>query len=345
MRPRTWQDEYGRVDRAAPQDARTVAVPFLGRVNDPHRSLYGTLSFSLPRVRPTLIHAEEEPDSLTAVQILLARRLFAPHTPVILHTWQNVLRPKSWYVEAITRWVLRRADAILCANQEAVAVLGRMGYHGPTAVITPVGVDVDLFHPQQRTTHDQPFTAVYAGRFQPEKGIETLLQALALLGGDARCWLIGGGPAHAALQAEVQRLGLGERVVFVPPVPAEQMPNLLAQVDALVLPSRSTQVWREQFGRVLVEAMACGVPVVGSDSGAIPEVVGPAGLIFPEGDAAALAECLQRLRGTPDLRDRLIALGLDRARTVYSQACVAAQTAAFYRRIAQEVRPCASAST
>ncbi|MFN3763829.1 MAG: glycosyl transferase family 1, partial [Anaerolineae bacterium] len=91
-----------------------------GRTNDPHRALYQTWTFGLRAVRPHIIHAEEEPDSLAAMQIILARRLFAPQAKLILHTWQNVNRPKRWYVWRVTRVSLREADAILCANREAV---------------------------------------------------------------------------------------------------------------------------------------------------------------------------------------------------------------------------------
>jgi glycosyltransferase involved in cell wall biosynthesis len=92
-------------------------------------------------------------------------------------------------------------------------------------------------------------------------------------------------------------------------------------------------VWKEQFGRVLIEAMACKVPVIGSDSGAIPEVIGNAGLIFPEGDADALADRLRRLMASPALRLELATRGYARMRGLYTQERVAAQTAELYRQV------------
>src|SRR5260221_14335510 len=97
-------------------------------------------------------------------------------------------------------------------------------------------------------------------------------------------------------------------------MPPARLAAQFCQIDALVLRSLTTPVWKEQFGRVLTEAMACGVPVVGSSSGAIPEVIGEAGLIFPEGDAAALAGCLAKLQQPPALRLALAQRGLARAR-------------------------------
>jgi glycosyltransferase involved in cell wall biosynthesis len=112
------------------------------------------------------------------------------------------------------------------------------------------------------------------------------------------------------------------------------MPQQLAALDVLVLPSRATPVWKEQFGRVLTEAMACRVPVVGSDSGAIPEVIGEAGLIFPAGDASALAGCLARLQAEPALRAELAERGYQRVLRHYTQAGLAERTAQFYRQLA-----------
>ncbi len=104
-------------------------------------------------------------------------------------------------------------------------------------------------------------------------------------------------------------------------------------LDVLVLPSRTTSVWKEQFGRVLTEAMACKVPVVGSSSGAIPEVIGDAGLVYPEGDIRELAECLRLLMQSRELRGRLSERGYKRVKSLYTQDVIAEKTDALYRRI------------
>jgi glycosyltransferase involved in cell wall biosynthesis len=111
------------------------------------------------------------------------------------------------------------------------------------------------------------------------------------------------------------------------------MPNLYAQADVLVLPSRGTPVWKEQYGRVLLEAMACKVPVIGSDSGAIPEVIGDAGMIFKEDDANSLAHCFQRIIGNTALQKDLGERGFKRVTSFFSQQEIARKTNEFYRRI------------
>jgi glycosyltransferase involved in cell wall biosynthesis len=333
VRPAVWQDEYGKVSvNPVVPGCQVLRTPMLGRTNDPHRALYRTITFGLRAIRPHIIHVEEEPDSLAALQVTVARRLFAPRAKLILHTWQNINRPKRWYVRLVARTCLRAADGILCANQEAAHVLRQMGYQGEAEVIPPIGVDTRIFRPRQPHPASETFRVAYAGRFVPEKGLDTLLEAVARLGSEVELWLIGDGPQRAVLQALARDLGINGRVCWVPPVSSEQMPELLAQVSAVVLPSRTTPVWKEQFGRLLVEAMACQVPVIGSDSGAIPEIVGDAGLLFPEGDAEALTKCLEQLRRFPDLRTDCIRKGLERARLLYSQEAVADQTANFYRR-------------
>jgi glycosyltransferase involved in cell wall biosynthesis len=333
FRPSSWRDEYGvaQLGAEAPSAYRVMSAPLIGRPNDPHRALYRSFTFALRQIRPEIIHAEEEPDSLTGLQIALARRVFAPRAKLLWHTWQNINRPKTWHVQAITNFNLRQADAILCANQEAVAVLRQLTYTRPAPVIPPQGVDVTLFHPiEPRALHER-FTIGFVGRFAPEKNVDLLLQAVRQLAQPVRVLLIGNGPQRPQLEEQARAIDVP--IVFVEPVLPDQLAMLYHQLDVLVLPSRTTPVWKEQFGRVLIEAMACGVPVVGSDSGAIPEVIGEAGLIFPAGNAGALAKSLRRLIVTPDLCAALAQQGLTRVRQFYTQAQIVKQTIEFYRQV------------
>jgi glycosyltransferase involved in cell wall biosynthesis len=108
------------------------------------------------------------------------------------------------------------------------------------------------------------------------------------------------------------------------------LPAFLNALDLFVLPSETRPNWREQFGRAAVEAMSCGVPVIGSDSGEIPTVLGDAGITFPEGDAWSLAAQLGRLLSDPSLRADLGRRGRQRALNLYSLEQVAAQHQAAY---------------
>ena len=125
--------------------------------------------------------------------------------------------------------------------------------------------------------------------------------------------IAGTGPEQVALKDLAQRLGLLDKVTFLGKVSSTAMPAVYASMDVLALPSRTTTTWKEQFGRVLIEAMACRVPVIGSDSGEIPNVIGDGGLVFPEDDAAALADLLIVFAQQPILREHLARRGYERA--------------------------------
>jgi glycosyltransferase involved in cell wall biosynthesis len=136
------------------------------------------------------------------------------------------------------------------------------------------------------------------------------------------------------LHAYLAEHHLAERVTFHHHIPSEEMPAFYKALDALVLPSLSKPNWKEQFGRVLIEAMACGVPVVGSDSGEIPRVIGDAGMITPEGQATALAQALASLRDDNSLRQKLGRAGRERVLATYTHTRIAEATCEVYRWLA-----------
>jgi glycosyltransferase involved in cell wall biosynthesis len=338
IQPRLWRDEFVQIEQhdSAGDRITSSTVRMVGSPADPHRALYRSLTFAMRGFRPHIIHAEEEPDSLAALQIALARRVFAPHARLLLHTWQNVDRYKSWPVRAVMHLTLAAADAVFCANREATGLLRHWGYVRPAPLIPAIGVDTETFLPcaPRPTTL---FTIGYIGRLVPEKGVETLLDAAAVLLAQPcprtlKIDIVGAGPWQPALQEHATRARLGDHVRFAGPISPTQVPHYLCDLDVLVLPSRTTPVWKEQLGRVILEAMASGIPVVGSDSGAIPEVIGDAGLIFPEGNAAALAQCLTDLSGDYALWTELRQKGLQQAQR-YSHRQLAEDTVAFYREI------------
>jgi glycosyltransferase involved in cell wall biosynthesis len=338
VRPSNWEDEYGDKRPAkTSQKYRTVSIPMIGKTNDPHRAFYGTFTFAAPSTKPNIVHAEEEPESLAALQIALAVRTLAPRAKLVFHTWQNMNRPKKRFVLFVARTSFRCANAILCANSEARKVLAEMGYAGITAVIPPQGVDLTVFRPPSSLVEEprDGVTIGYVGRFVKEKGLDTLLEAIHTLNTSVKVklLLIGGGRYRNNLEEQIRSLKLSNQVEFIAPVPPEKLPGFLSRVHALVLPSRTTTVWKEQFGRVLIEAMACKVPVVGSNSGAIPEVIGDAGLIFEEGNPASLATCIKGLAESASFRRELSEKGYMRAKNLYSQEIVAEQTVDFYRKL------------
>lgn len=335
VRPKVYDDAYSSSSlQNCPTHAyRTLFVPLIGNHTDPHRVLYGSLTFAMLSFKPDIIHCEDEPDSLSALQIILARRLLAPASRMILHTYQNVNRPKGFMVRSVLASSLKGSDAILCANSDAVSVLKQYGYTGITEVIPHEGVDTTFFKPIKAQKPFDLFTVMFAGRFVPEKGIDILFHAIKSLDRDVRLLMVGTGPEEYKLRLLAEKLGIIDHIAFHGSHKPSEMPLLINQADVLVLPSKSTPVWKEQYGRVLLEAMACKVPVIGSDSGAIPEVIGDAGLIFMEGNVGSLVQCLHSIMESSDLREDLAERGYIRAKVVFNQKEIAGKTAVFYRRI------------
>lgn len=330
--PRSWRQggHLLRLERAHTAGYRLIVAPiaFSGRF---HLHFYPTLASILSETRPTLCHIDEEPYNLaTYLAVRAARRLGAR---TVFFTWQNLRRRYPPPFRCMESYVYRNADGAIAGSQGAADVLRSKGYIGPLRVIPQFGVDPTVFHPVSRPDHEGTLSVGYAGRLVREKGLDTLVEALATLRGSWKLVLCGVGPMRDELVARFSALGLAERVTYNGQVPSKDMPNYLAMMDVLVLPSLTRSNWKEQFGRVLIEAMSCEVPVIGSDSGEIPRVIGDGGLVFPEGDARALRGLLAMLRAAPARRRDLGVKGRKRVLANYTQAEIGAQTVAFYRAV------------
>lgn len=329
--PPSWNDRGGRVPlervHTFGYDLEAIPIAFTGNY---HMHFYPTLARRMRAFRPDVVHIDEEPYNLATWHAM--RLSVGVGARALFFTWQNLLRrypPPFRWMEAYN---YRRAAYAIAGSQEAVAVLRAKGFAGPVAVIPQFGVDTDRFAPAENAPAlGAPFTVGFIGRVVPEKGVGLLLDAVSAMGGDWRLVYIGEGPARAELAGRVQAMGLGTRVAFYPRIPSVEMPAALRQLHVLVLPSVTRPNWKEQFGRVLIEAMACGVPVIGSSSGEIPNVIGDAGLLFPEGDAEALRNALVRLRDDGDLWRALAAAGRARVLAEFTHARVAQKTYRVYR--------------
>jgi glycosyltransferase involved in cell wall biosynthesis len=164
-----------------------------------------------------------------------------------------------------------------------------------------------------------------------EKGLLVLLDALADLKGEWRLHVIGSGPLENAAQRRAEQLGLQRKIKWERGVPSTLIPERMRTFTLLAQPSLTRRHWKEQFGRTLMEAMACGIPVVGSNSGEIPNVIGDAGLAVPENDPSALRGAIERLLEDAQLRRELAQRGRQRVLECYTHARIAEQTVAAYR--------------
>jgi glycosyltransferase involved in cell wall biosynthesis len=337
--PPAWGDlPYEPPDAPEPFDTVIQPIALNGRN---HWHWYrGGLGSVMESIRPDLVHIDEEHYSFVTYQVL--REATARGIPALFFTWQNLFKRYPWPFRAIEQYVFSHTLGAIAGNQEALQVLRRKGYTRSVAVIPQFGTDPSTFQPapsalrQQLGLDPEALVVGYVGRLIPEKGLDTLLDAmLPLMARDPRRRLLfaGSGPWQETASARIQAAGMADRVVFVPWMPSARMPELMNALDILVLPSLTTPRWKEQFGRVLTEAMACEVPVVGSSSGEIPHVVGTAGKVFPEGDVDALRFILDELLTDASTRRDLGQRGRERVLAHYTQEAVARSTLGFYREL------------
>jgi glycosyltransferase involved in cell wall biosynthesis len=336
--PPSWRLEgrEQRLERVHLRGYRLVEAPI--RFNGSfHFFHFPTLGRLLRQERPDLVHVDEEPYNLAT--FLAFRAALGVRARPLFFTWQNLLRSYPPPFRWMERRVLARTRYAILGNREAGRVLAAKGYRGPSRVIPQFGVDPDTFSPASRPGTAAGRVVGFVGRLVEEKGLFELLDAAAGLGGDWELRLIGSGPLEAPLRAYAEALGIAGRVRLLGSMPSTSMPAALRELDVLALPSRTQPNWKEQFGRALVEAMACGVAVIGSDSGEIPEVVGEAGLVVGEGDVPALRQGIQRLLDDRELRCELARMGRERVLRRYTQRGVAQATAEVYREVMGQATP------
>jgi len=338
--PSSYAGDLGRITLAPIETEACRVVPLPVHLDrSPHLMFYGGLRLLMSE-HWDMVHCWEEPYVVAASQI--ARR--APRrAALVFSSFQNLVKtyppPFSW----MERQVLRRADGWIAFGRTVHdAQLARDGYGSLPSRTIPPGVDTLAFTPNADARArvragrgwDESVPVIgFAGRFVPEKGLAVLMQALSQLATPWRALLVGGGPELPALQAfSAAHPG---RVSIAAGVTHDEMPAYLNAMDVLCAPSQTTARWREQFGRMLIEAMACGVPVLASRSGEIPHVLGDAGILLPEADAAGWAAALTRVTADDGLRRDLADRGLRRARTEFAWAVVARRHLEFFDELTE----------
>ena len=273
MKPRLEGAPAGRGGTGGAGGYRLVVEP-MALNGHFHTHFTPRLAARVREVRPQILHMDEEPYNLATAQAFwIARRA---GRALLLHLAEpRPALPPAVRVDGAL--LLRRRAGAFAGNGEAVEVLRQKGYQGPGGWCPPSGggrrgavlPPSSKGRPLGREAR-APLHRGLRGRLRPQKGAHLLVQAVGALGGDTRLELLGWGPEEGRLRAPGGRGRAGPRFAIHQALPSERVPEFLSRLDALVLPSLTFPNWKEQFGRALTEAMACEVPVVGSDLGRSP---------------------------------------------------------------------------
>jgi L-malate glycosyltransferase len=337
---RPWQDGSFRV----------VPVSNFSQNNQGMLCFGADLVSLMNEFRPDIIQVEQGAKAIAYAQMITLNRLLKLKAKNLFFTWWNLPYALKFPITALEAYNLRHSHGIISGNQDGVDVLRQRGYKGEMRVMPQLGVDESLFRPQaqpelaaQLGIQPDEFVIGFVGRFVEEKGLLTLCDAVAGLAKEKpwKLLLLGRGELKEQLLKKAEKARIGDRLIYIESVPHDDVPRYINLMNALVLPSQATEKfktltsvgWKEQFGHVLIEAMACQVPVIGSDSGEIPHVIGDAGMVFPEGNAEALRDCLERLMSQPEVAIALSKQGYSRAMKCYTNRALARQQLNFYQHL------------
>lgn len=324
--PRFFRGDLRKIplERLEGEPYRLEPVSVLGS-QIPFAFVYGTRLIQVLRQPWDIVHAWEEPYILAGAQIA---RLTSDRSTLIYSSFQNQPKhyppPLSW----CERYAIDRAAGWTAFGETIIRNLAdRPGYRDRPNRMIPLGVDGEVYRPdpaaRQQILRDLnwsesgPPVIGYLGRFVPEKGLRLLMKTVEQL--DAGSWrllFIGGGQMESELLAWSARYP--DQVRIVTGVHHSGVPSYLNAFDVLAAPSQTTIRWKEQLGRMLLEAMATGVPIIASDSGEIPHVVADVGRIVGEADEQGWVNALRELVSSPHMRKSLSDFGLERARSVYA---------------------------
>ncbi|MFC5701975.1 glycosyltransferase family 4 protein [Cohnella faecalis] len=317
---RPWREE-----KEADVAERLVSMPLF---------LYPEIRIAVPQTtgiekklndfRPTVIHVATPFGAGVAGRHLALKRgiplVASHHTHFVRYLPFYNLQWMGRLTWRYLNWFHRPSRKIYVPSRSVLEECSNDGWHG--LEIWSRGIDTTLFGPdvdRERLLKDEwmpadRFLVLYAGRLAPEKQPEIAVEAVARFnastGASAQLVMAGDGPSSDGLKALAAKLGLEVR--FLGALPQSRLQKWMAASDVLLFPSPT-----ETFGNVVLEAMACGVPVIGADGGAVPDTIrdGENGLLCESGNAAAFADALVRLYEDASLRARLSAAGMYEAKS------------------------------
>lgn len=339
-----WEVTLATPGGAADMDGpiRLAPVSVTGDLEDPSALQYKARSFRrlLSDLRPAIVHVEEEPGTQPAfVAVNEALKL---EIPSVVFSWNSLPRKRGFFEERRYRRTLGEASGVIGGNRLAESLLAEAAPKVPAMALPQQGIVAPTL--PERTSRES-LAMVAVGRLVPERGIDRLLRACGQLMGPWSLVVAGTGPEQETLEDLAQRLGLASRIRWLGPIGRNEITALWSDADVLVAPSRSTPTWVERYSTVVLEAMAHGVAPVVSSEGALPELVGEAGVVVTNDEELLIG--LQELIMNRPRRATLGQAGRKRVLERYIDSAIARATSDFWREVlarAHAGRPVADAS-
>lgn len=285
-----------------------------------------------------IVHAWEEPYILGGWQI--AKAVEPTASRFSFRTAQSLVKRYPPPFNLFEQQTFARAQGWVAGGQLVYDAMVSKGLPAERGRVLTLAVDMERFQPLPHEERERVREKLglkgpvvgYLGRLVPAKGLHMLMRALEQVRAPWSLLVLGSGPMKEEMEKWAASRGWADRVRILLST-HDDVPRYLNAMDLLVAPSLTTPSWKEQFGRMLIEAFACGVPVVGSDSGEIPFVIDEAGVVVREGDVKAWAEAMEALLTDPARRERLAAAGLARCREKYSNEVVARGYLDFFQKL------------
>lgn len=246
--------------------------------------------------------------------------------------------------------ICEQTDTFIAVTERSKETLMIEGVNEERISVIPSGVDQTRFKKRDKNQaliksfglEEDDFIVLFVGRLTWQKGVYDLIYAAKKLADDEelkklriKIVLCGSGPERKTIQNRIERLGLSN-IKLVGGVPYGRMHELYSIADIFVLPSIPSRRWAEQFGIVLIEAMASGLPIVTTSGSSIPDVVGDAALIIPPADWLALYDGIKQLARSESMRKELSSKALKRAKTEFDSVKIAAKIEDVYRKLSSD---------
>lgn len=296
--PKSWK-EQGIVTHCEEEESKLLKVytsPFIfGHRHQ--RIVYIKLKSIMMEVKPRIVFISSEPENFNTYHLVRLVNQYFPNTKIVCATWRNIdyrFNPFPYKMgflnRIIEKYTIKRINVCIAHSYSAVDIMGNISNW--KVVFVPPTVDLNNF--AFNPNNEKEFFVGYIGRLSYEKGVDVLIKAIAKL--NLNCLIVGRGPEQKYLMNLAAELGIENKIAWVDAVKYNEVPNYLNRIKVLVLPSRTTQKWKEQFGRILIEAMASGVYVIGSNSGDIPNVIREYGFVFNEENVDELSGLIERIK-------------------------------------------------